>query len=293
VWPASRWSRAVSRASPPAEEERALQLPALTDGHILRRYKRFLADVVLADGETVTAHVPNTGSMAGCWEPGARVQLSRSSNPRRKLAWTLERVDMGGGWIGVHTGRPNEVMAEGIALGRIPPLNGYATLRREMAFAPPGHAPGRLDIALYGDAAAGTGGEGASRQSPRARRHLPTDMLADGLPDVLVEVKNVTLLDGDCLRFPDARSDRARKHLDLLASACAAGLRAVMLFALNRPEGSRFGPAWEIDPAYAERLCLAAEEGVELLAARLRHDPSGIECGELIPVDLRRGPIAP
>ena len=91
-----------------------MKLPPLQEGRILNRYKRFLADIELPDGRVVTAHCPNTGSMLGCWEPGAPVQLSHSENPRRKLAWTLERVDMGGGWIGVNTSRTNAVVAEAV-----------------------------------------------------------------------------------------------------------------------------------------------------------------------------------
>jgi sugar fermentation stimulation protein A len=235
-----------------------LKLPPLTDGHILRRYKRFLADVELEDGSLVTAHVPNTGSMASCWETGVRVQLSYSDNPRRKLAWTLERVDMGKGWVGVHTGRTNPVMAEGISKGRIPSLDGYRRLRREVGFAPAGHAKGRLDIALS---------EGKA-------------------VDALVEVKNVTLLDGGFLRFPDAVSERARKHLGLLQVAVEQGRRGVILFALNRPEGECFAPAWSIDPAYGTRLVEVVDTGVEILAVRIRHTDTGIEAGESLPIDL-------
>ncbi len=235
-----------------------MRLPTLTDGRILRRYKRFLADVELANGQIVVAHVPNTGTMATCWAPGAPVQLSHSGDPRRKLAWTLERVDMGAGWVGVHTGRPNAVMAEGIAAGRIPTLAGYRGLRREVVFAPHGQEGGRLDLALT---------EGPA-------------------PDALVEVKNCTLHDGDCLRFPDAVSLRGRKHLDLLAAAVAGGRRGVMLFALNRPEGSRFAPAWAVDPGYGRRLAEVVALGVEVLAVRLRHSAEAIEVGEGVPVDL-------
>ncbi len=236
-------------------------LPTLTDGCILRRYKRFLADVELADGSAVTAHVPNTGSMATCWSPGASVQLSHSDDPRRKLAWTLERVDMGAGWVGVHTGRTNAVVAEGVTQGRIPALAGYRELRREVKFAPTGHPGGRLDIALA--------------QGPA--------------PDILLEVKNVTLLDGNCLCFPDAVSARGRKHLGLLQAAVEQGGRGVMLYAVNRPEGERFTPAWSIDPAYAEGLVTAAESGVEVLAVRIRHTETGLEVAEQLPVDLTRG----
>lgn len=212
----------------------------------------------LADGALVTAHVPNTGSMATCWSPGALVQLSHSDNPRRKLAWTLERVDMGAGWVGVHTGRTNAVIAEGITAGRIATLVGYRGLRREVAFAPAGHPKGRLDIAL-------TEGPG---------------------PDVLLEVKNVTLLDGSCLRFPDAVSERGRRHLGLLQAAVEQGTRGVMLYAVNRPEGERFAPAWSIDSAYAERLVVAAKADVEVFAVRIGHTETGLEVAEQLPVDL-------
>lgn len=217
----------------------------------------------LADGRVVTAHCPNTGTMATCWEPGAPVQLSNSTNPARKLAWTLERVDMGGGWIGVNTARPNQVIAEGIAAGRIPPLAAYGHLRQEVPFAPVGLPRGRLDIGL-------SDGPG---------------------PDALVEVKNVTLLDQSCLRFPDAVSERGRKHLDLLLAAVRSGLRGVILFAANRPEGDRVGPAWGVDPAYSRRLLEVVEAGVEALAVRLVHTADGIETGGLLPVDLE-GPDA-
>lgn len=196
--------------------------------------------------------------MATCWVPGAPVQLSYSDNPRRKLAWTLERVDMGAGWVGVHTGRTNQIVAEGIAAGRIPTLAGYGELRREVGFAPVGYRKGRLDIAL-------TDGPSA---------------------DALVEVKNVTLLDGDCLRFPDAVSERARKHLDLLQVAVAGGRRGVVLFAVNRPEGQRFAPAWAIDLAYAERLVEVAEIGVEVLAVRIGHTSDCQEVAGGLPVDF-------
>jgi sugar fermentation stimulation protein A len=200
--------------------------------------------------------------MATCWAPDAPVQLSHSDDPRRKLAWTLERVDMGAGWVGVHTGRPNAVLAEGIAAGRILGLAGYGVIRREVPYAPAGLEGGRLDLGLSGGAR----------------------------PDALLEVKNCTLLDGDRLRFPDAVSLRGRKHLDLLAAAVAEGRRGVMLFALNRPEGTRFAPAWAVDPAYGRRLVEVSALGVEILAVRLRHTEDGLEVGEGVPLDLIEPP---
>jgi sugar fermentation stimulation protein A len=215
---------------------------------MVRRYKRFLADVELADGSVVTVHCPNTGSMKGCWEPGAPAEISFSDNPKRKLAWTLERVDMGAGWVGVHTGRTNAVVAEAVLEGRVPPLTGYAQLKREVSYPVPGHPRSRIDL-----------------------------LLSDGaVPDALVEVKNVTLLDGEYLRFPDAVSVRALKHLDLLLAAVERGIRGVILFALNRPEGNGFSAAADIDPAYTARLSEVVEQGVEAYALRIRHTRDGM-----------------
>ena len=194
--------------------------------------------------------------MATCWEHGARVQLSYCGNPRRKLAWTLERVDMGAGWVGVHTGRTNSVMAEGIAAGSVPSLGGYRELRREVTYAPRAQERGRLDIGLFN-------GPG---------------------PDALVEVKNVTLLDHDRLRFPDAVSERARKHLGLLRAAVSEGRRGVIIFAVNRPEGECFAPAWSIDPAYGERLSEVLKGGVEAFVVRIQHGEQNMEVGERLPL---------
>jgi len=226
-----------------------VRLPPLANGCILRRYKRFLADVKLDDGATVAAHCPNTGSMAGCWAPGAPAQVSHSDNPKRKLAWTLERVDMGRGWVGVHTGRPNAVVAEAIARERVPTLEGYRLIRREPAFNLAPYPPSRFDLLLS---------EGPG-------------------PDAFIEIKNTTLLDGDVVRFPDAVTVRGRKHLELLVEAVRLGYRGLIVFAVNRPEGRAFAPAWDVDPEYAATLEWAAAQGVEVLAARLRHDDVGIE----------------
>jgi sugar fermentation stimulation protein A len=227
--------------------------------------------VELATGACVDVHVPNTGTLMSCWAPGVPVQVSPAANPRRKLRWTLERTDMGGGWIGVNTQRPNQVMAEGIGAGRIEPLAGYGLLRREVGYAAGQHF-GRVDIALY--------------DGPASEPHGDADR--GGTADALVEVKNVTLLEGDRLRFPDAKTERGRKHLALLAHAVRSGMRGVMLFALNRPEGGCFSPAWEIDPAYGEALLTAADAGVELLAVRMRHQDDAVIASDLVPIDLAR-----
>ena len=232
-----------------------MQLPPLTDGIIIARYKRFFADVTLADGTTVTAHCPNTGAMKTCWQPGAAVQLSAADNPARKLRWTLERVDMGGGWIGVNTARTNHIIAAFIAAEKIPALAGYADIRKEPKYAAPDlpakYANSRFDLLL---------------QNPNRRA-------------CYVEIKNATLLTGDQLRFPDAVTTRGRKHLELLAHAATAGNRAIILFAANRPEGNSITIANDIDPAYAAALQYAQQHGVEVIAIRIQHTKTGVEMG--------------
>lgn len=234
-----------------------MELPPLVDGHILRRYKRFFADVELADGQRVVAHVPNTGRMTGCWAPGAPAQLSHSDNSRRKLAWTLERVDMGAGWVGVNTLRVNKVVAEGLESGKVVSLAGYKRLRREVT---PQEIPdgGRLDLLLE---------EGV-------------------VAPAYVEVKNTTMLADNALCFPDAVTERGRKHLLTLARLRQAGYRAVILFALNRPEGDFFRPADEVDPAYGRVLREVVAAGVEVIALRIRHGPRAMDAAEEVPVVL-------
>jgi sugar fermentation stimulation protein A len=235
-----------------------MQLPELTDGRLLRRYKRFFADVELDDGTQVTAHCPNTGSMRSCLAPGAPVQLSFHDNPRRKLQWTLERIDMGHGWVGVNTHSVNSVIAEALQQGRIPQLAGHKRLKREVRIELPGHEPARLDM-----------------------------VLDDESPDsVYIEVKNVTLLDDGFLQFPDAVSKRALKHLRLLTDLADNGHHAVILFAINRPEGRCFRPAREIDPDYAQALETALEHGVSVIPIRLIHRQREIVTGA--PVEYTR-----
>lgn len=227
-----------------------MQLPPLVNGRILNRYKRFLADVVLESGETITAHCPNTGSMKGCWEPQAPVQLSVSDNPKRKYRYTLERVDMGAGWVGVNTMRVNPVVCEGIRAGAVAELAGYSALKTEPAFNAEGHAGSRFDAALLDE---------------------------DDQPQAYVEIKNTTLFDGDIISFPDAVTERGRKHLNLLEIAVSRGHRAVILFAVNRPEGQWFEAAADIDPQYAETLAEVCDAGVEAIVVRLVHGPESIE----------------
>ena len=235
-----------------------MKLPTLTNGKIISRYKRFLADIELNSGDTVTAHCPNTGSMQGCWKQGAPVQVSASDNPKRKLQWTLERVDMGAGWIGINTSRVNTIMSGFINDNAVPGLEGYSNLKREPAYNVDGFDRSRFDILLSG-----------SKRKP-----------------CFVEVKNTTLYRNQEIQFPDAKTARGKKHLKLLQHAAKNGYRSVMLFAVNRPEGDLFRVARDIDPAYHQALVESSRNGVELIAFRIRHTSTGVEPGERVSISL-------
>lgn len=214
----------------------------LLRGTLVRRYKRFLADVVLATGETVVAHCANSGSMLSVCEPGSEVWLSKSDNPKRTLAFTWELIRVGDSLVGINTGHPNTLVAEGIANGTIGELAGYRTIRREVRYG----RNSRIDLLLE----------------------------APGRPTCYVEVKNVMLKRGtaasDPVEFPDAVTSRGAKHLDELSRVAASGARAVMLFVAQREDGERMTVAADIDPAYAAALRAAVAAGVEVLAYRCR-----------------------
>ncbi len=229
--------------------------PSLQPGRLIRRYKRFLADIELADGQAVTAHCPNSGSMATCRDPGQPVRIQPAASAKRKLAFTWELYHSGASWVGINTHRANAIVAEAVAEGRIADLAGYSGLRREVAYG----RGSRIDLLLEDS----------------------------GQPPCYVEVKNCTLLAEDGrVRFPDAVTERGRKHLDELADIAAAGARAVMCFLVNRADGDGFGPADHIDPAYGRRLREVTEAGVELLAYRTRIEPETITVAGPEPVDL-------
>jgi len=222
-----------------------MELPALTPAVLLRRYQRFLADCRLEDGQVLTVHCPNSGSMRSCATPGQPVLLSRQDRPGRKYPWTWELYWSGASWVCINTQRPNAVVAEAIAGGRIPELRGYSTLRREVRYGD----GARVDILLAGDDRAAA----------------------------FVEVKSCTLLDADgVVRFPDAVSLRARRHLEELQRVVASGARGVLLFLMGREDGRGFAPAADIDPHYAEALRTARSKGVEILAYRSRVSPDRI-----------------
>ncbi|ABI56790.1 DNA/RNA nuclease SfsA [Alkalilimnicola ehrlichii MLHE-1] len=229
----------------------------LQGGQLIRRYKRFLADITLDSGERITAHCPNTGSMMGCAEPGSRVWVSRSDNPRRKYAYTWELVEVAAGVVvGVHTGRANALVEEALLAGRLPALRGYRRVRREVRVV---NRPMRADL-LLGD-------------------H------SEGEPDCLLEVKNVTaaVADGVAL-FPDAVSARGTRHLDVLAAEARAGRRTALVFCVQRPDVREVHPADAIDRAYGQALRAALADGMEAYALQGGPSPEGIELTRELPV---------
>jgi len=259
-----------------------MTLPPLILGTLIKRYKRFLADVELDDGTMITAHCPNTGRMTTCAEPGWRVALSDSQNPKRKYRFTWELVHNGQCWICVNTGRANEIAAEAIENGIIPELSGYAEVLREQKF-----GNSRFDLLLKKESGEQAPFQGSlcytklpkSRRVARAsRRERATGSPLDGGAGLCyVEVKNVTLLANDgCYAFPDAVTERGRKHLCGLVDVVKAGHRAAMLYVIPRSDGTAFRAAEEIDPEYSSALKDAVAAGVEVYAWRANVSPESL-----------------
>lgn len=232
----------------------------LVEGTLLRRYKRFLADVELEQGGVITAACPNTGSMLGCCEPGSRVWLSESDSPTRKYRHTWELIEVkpaGRGKtvvVGINTGLPNRLVAESIESGVIAELAGYATMRREVAF---GEERSRVDLLL---------------ESP-------------GREACYVEVKNVTAaVAGGIAIFPDCVSERAAKHLRELMRLREKGLRSVQVYCVQRGDVREVRPADAIDPVYGRTLREAVAAGVEVLAWGAKVTARSIRLTHRIPV---------
>lgn len=224
----------------------------LIEGRLVRRYKRFLADVELNDGTLVTAHTPNTGSMNQCAVPGQTVLLSKSDNPKRKLAWSWELVQINNRWVDINTHRANRVVEEALRSNCIPEFQNYA-VRPEFPYS---HS--RIDFML----------EGSEEK-------------------VLLEVKNVTLCcQPEVACFPDAVTTRGQKHLRDLIEAKQEGWRAVIFFLVQRSEAESFTPADHIDPEYGRLLREAVHSGVEALAYQTVVSPRESRIGEKISVQL-------
>ncbi len=220
----------------------------LVRGTLVKRYKRFLADVALDTGEEVTAHCANTGTMLGLQTPGSEVWLSPSRNPNRKLKFTWEMIRISDGLVGINTQHPNRIVVEAIKAGKIAELVGYANLRREVKYG----KNSRIDILLEDD----------------------------DKPDCYVEIKNVHLMrEAGLAEFPDAVSARAAKHQGELADMVGAGARAVTFYLCQREDCDRFRLAGDIDPSYAAAVSEARARGVEALcySCRLTTDGIGID----------------
>ncbi len=230
----------------------------LIRGTLIKRYKRFLADVALADGAVVTAHCPNPGAMTGLDAPGSEVWLSPARNPARKLRHTFELIRVGASLVGINTGHPNALVTEAVTAGRIAELAGYEGARREVRYG----KNSRIDLLL---------------ENP-------------GRPACYVEVKNVHLKrdaapTGGLAEFPDSVTARGLKHLVELSDMVAEGQRAVMAYIVQREDCGAFALAGDIDPAYAAGFRAAREAGVEVICYSCKLSVEGIELDRPLPVE--------
>ncbi len=220
---------------------------------LIKRYKRFLADVRFADGRVLTVHCPNTGAMLSCSTPGSEVCLSRSSNPRRKYCYTLELVRQHGTWVGVNTGSANALVVEAIESGRVTELAGSTRIRQEIRT-----SPGcRLDLAVF-----------------------------HGLSPTFVEIKSCTYVEAGWAMFPDAVTSRGVKHLLELAELVRQGAKGAVLFLVQRSDATCFRPAAAIDPLYAQTLGEAHRAGVDILVYQTEISPDEIVVSRALPFSL-------
>lgn len=229
----------------------------LIKGVLVKRYKRFMADVELEDGSVVTAHCANSGSMLSVNTPGSEAWISPAKNPDRKLKYTLEMLRIGDSLVGVNTSHPNALAEEAITAGTVPELAGYETLKREVKYG----KNSRIDV-LLDDPAKGK---------------------------CFVEVKNVTMrrdLENGPVEFPDGVTARGTKHLGELADMVAEGHRAVMFYLVQREDGDAFTIAGDIDPDYAEALKTARAKGVEVVCLRCTLSPEEITVTAPVPLDI-------
>ncbi len=232
--------------------------PPLLPGRLLKRYKRFFADIELDSGEVITAHCPNTGPMTGVCTVGQPVQVSESDNPKRKLAYTWELIqvpDQGGTWVGVNTGLPNRIIKSALLAQQLPALAGrYAQVRPEVAYGAGGKS--RIDFLLTDE---------------------------QGENPIYVEVKNTTWTAGRTAVFPDTVTTRGQKHLrELMALGTEA--KAVMLYFINRGDCEDFAPGDRADPLYGELFREAIAAGVEILPYRMAVSPQGVTLQGLAPI---------
>ena len=230
-------------------------LDPLISGKLVKRYKRFMADVALENGDIVTAHCANTGAMIGVQEPGSEVWLSPARNPNRKLKYTWELVRVGDGLVGINTAHPNTIVAEAIESEKIPELAGYAAIRREVKYG----ENSRIDILLS----------------------------AEGKPDCYVEIKNVHLMrNRGVAEFPDSVSTRAAKHQNELKNMVQQGAQAMTVYLCQREDCDTFRLADDIDPNYAEAVRIAKKHGVEAVCYNCVLTPKSINIAKPLKIIL-------
>lgn len=225
--------------------------PSLQAGVLIKRYKRFFADIELDSGEVITAHCPNTGPMTGVCTLGSRVYVSQSDNPKRKLAYTWELIEVEDNeptWVGVNTGLPNRVVKSVLEQRLIPELGEYDLIRPEVVYGCDRNS--RIDFLLQSQ--------------------------DETVPPIYVEVKNTTWAHQTLAIFPDTVTTRGQKHLKEL-TALLPGARAVMLYFINRGDCTHFAPGDTVDPEYGRLLRSAIAQGVEVLPCRFAVSPQGIE----------------
>jgi sugar fermentation stimulation protein A len=219
--------------------------PQLYSGILVNRYKRFFADIELNTGELITAHCPNTGPMTGVCQLGAPVQVSFHDNPKRKLAYTWETIEIDGVWVGINTALPNKLIKIALERYLFPSLGKYQTIRSEVVYGQDRRS--RIDFLLAGD-----------KRS------------------IYLEVKNTTWSIGDTAIFPDTETTRGQKHLRELIDVMPEH-RAVMLYLINRGDKTKFAPGDTTDPVYGQLLRAAVAKGLEVLPCRFEITPQGIE----------------
>ncbi len=226
----------------------------LVHGKLIRRYKRFLADVELDNGEVVIAHTSNSGSMKSCLEEGAEVYLTYVDDPKRKTKYTWEMIKINDSWVGINTAVPNLLVFEAVKNQQIEALSGYSFVKREVKF-----DDSRFDV-----------------------------FASNEREECFIEVKNVSLKVDNYARFPDAVTTRGRKHLNTLMKVKKEGMRAVMVYVIQRADVEVFAPAVDIDPEYAKTLKEAYENGVEVYPIRAKVSPEKIELGELLSFEIEQ-----
>ena len=222
-------------------------------GTLVRRYKRFISDIELSNGNIVQAHCPNSGSMKGILVPGSNVLLSESENPNRKFRYTWELARVNGIWVGVNTMVPNLVVEEAVLNGNFPGIKHYDNIRREVPYG----MRSRIDL-----------------------------LVEQNGKKLYIEVKNVTLVEGDHAMFPDSVTTRGTKHLRELMKMKEQGHSAIMVYFVHREDAGVFSPAAEIDPVYAETLKEAYRAGVEIIPLLAKVTPQETSIAGTLPYEL-------